>query len=868
MSASLLNQVGGSYATLLDLWRKFRLSVAVMRQGYPPTGADWKEMCVGRVDTVDTGGDRIAITGRDEGAVLLDKYIDTARTYGSGGGIAMETVIQTMLDDNNTGVTLYCPVSPSYLMNSWTQPKDRLMSALQAVADKAGFVLKYRYDSANALRLTLYQPNRTASVEDWSMGPAEYTAVPLNKIDIQGVRNFIKLRFAHPTLGTQTVIYPHMAGTGTLTAVAGAGTFSSSQAGIVQNGAVVIVAGVPYAISGFNGTTLCTLSTQPPDGTAPGVPTFSASAFTLHGTLSGAGSTTSITRFGRRDMEIDLSFATQVTDPTKAQAMADAVGPDMEFPNLEQQIETSCAWFVQLHDYGRFLANRINYDQDQLAGITSIRHDGQNGYIKTTLGGRGKPAGKYTGWRYINGAQNTTPPSSSLTFAECVAKITATSATQVTVTVTANPSSPPQQVQLVGVTGGASLASGTAAGTWVTPNGTNNVWVFNRAAINGGVGQAQFRAGNTSSFPNDDDLVSIEEQGRDTVYLAMRARVTGQTATTMTVRVAVADPYPQGAASVSIATQDSGVGSATTPASPQTVTPAATITEAAGTFVDYTVTRPVFGSGAGRVTFTASAANRTTDSDAIDVPPQDRDTQSISVRVTRISETTDQIVVRVEAITPNTAATVTVNYDGGGLTVSPATGGTFAATTSFGTTGHIDYTITRDTQGGTPRRVAFTVTAAGSIDGTDGVDVPSNSTRNRCRLKRSGVLSVSTGTNTAVGFDTEDYDVGSLHDTVTNNSRVIIPTGGGGVPWLFGGIADWANNVDATRRKVSIWKNGSLLFDGALVTAVNGDSTVTSCFWVDVPADADYYEMVVWHNAAGSVNLSIGSTRFTALTIW
>jgi hypothetical protein len=169
---------------------------------------------------------------------------------------------------------------------------------------------------------------------------------------------------------------------------------------------------------------------------------------------------------------------------------------------------------------------------------------------------------------------------------------------------------------------------------------------------------------------------------------------------------------------------------------------------------------------------------------------------------------------------------------------------------------------------GTPRHVEFTGTSVGYVDGTNGVDVQSNSTRNRCRLKRSGVLSVSTGTNTAVGFDTEDYDVGSLHDTVTNNSRVIIPTGGGGVPWLFGGIADWANNTDTTRRKVSIWKNGSLLFDGALVTAVNGDSTVTSCFWVDVPADADYYEMVVWHNAAGSVNLAIGSTRFTALTIW
>jgi hypothetical protein len=513
MAASLLNQVGGSYATLLDLWRKFRLSISVRPEGYPPTGSDWKEMCQGRVDTIDTANEQISITGRDEGAVLLDKYIDTPRAYGSVGGIAMETVLQSMLDDNlgASAPTLYTPASPGFLMNGWTQPRGNLLPALQAVADKAGFVIKYRYDSANSLRLTLYKPNRTATVEDWTLGPSEYTAITLNKIDIKGVRNFIKIKYAHSTLGVQAVIYPHMAGTGTLTALAGAGTFSSSQAGIVQNGAVVIVAGIPYSISGFSGTTTCTLNPQPPDGTSSGLPTFGASAFTLHGTLSGAGTSTSLSRFGRRDMEIDLSFDTQVNDPTKAQNMADAVGPDMEFPNLEQQFETLGAWFIQLHDYGKFLANGINYDSDQLGGITSIHTEGSNGTIKTTIGARGKPSGKYTGWRML----------------------------------------------------------GSAGGPVVPVSGT----------------------------------------------------------------------------------------------------------------------------------------------------------VALSARVLRISETATQVVVRVEVISPIVGALVTIAYDNGGLTVSPASGGTFISTTSFGTTAHIDYTITRDVYGGTPRRVTFTASAPGFIDATDGVDV-------------------------------------------------------------------------------------------------------------------------------------------------
>lgn len=403
MSASVLNQVAGSYATLLDLWRKIKVSFAVMPQGYAPTGADWKDVSEGRVDTIDTANEQIQITGRSEDAVLLDKWIDAPRQYGSVAGIAMETVLQSMLDDNlGTGVvTLYTPVSPGFLMNSWTQQKGNLMQALTAVAGLAGFVLRYRYDSANTFRLTLYKPNRTASVEDWTLGPSEYNAVTLNRIDKSGIRNFIKLRFVDPTLGTQTVIYPHMAGTGTVACTAGAATFSSSQAGIIQNGANVIIAGIAYTVSAFSGTTTCTLSSQT---TPPGVPTFAASAFTAHGTLSGAGATSSITRFGRVDMEIDLSYATQVTTGTNAQGMADAVGPDMEFPNLEQQFDAGPLWFVQLHDYGRFYANGINYDTDQLAGVTSLAFEASQGQIKCTLGARGKPAGRYTTWRALSAA--------------------------------------------------------------------------------------------------------------------------------------------------------------------------------------------------------------------------------------------------------------------------------------------------------------------------------------------------------------------------------------------------------------------------------------------------------------------------------
>jgi hypothetical protein len=67
-----------------------------------------------------------------------------------------------------------------------------------------------------------------------------------------------------------------LAGSGTLAATTGAGTFSTTQAGVIVNGSVVTVAGTNYVVSNFNGTTGCTLS---------GAPSFAAAAFTYTGSF-------------------------------------------------------------------------------------------------------------------------------------------------------------------------------------------------------------------------------------------------------------------------------------------------------------------------------------------------------------------------------------------------------------------------------------------------------------------------------------------------------------------------------------------------------------------------------------------------------
>lgn len=611
-SDSLVNRnAAGAYAPMVDIWRKFWLSTSVMPIGSTP---NWKELAQGRMDVIEIDGDKpeIRITGRGEEAVFLDCWIDQERTYGSAGGVAAETVLQQMLDDNlgtgranvgSSGYTVITSVSPSYNMKTWTQTAGSLGAALAAVAEKPGYILRFRYNASNVRELQFFKPNRTASSEDWSLGPGEYTRIPFGRINIQDIRNLAKITYADDTAGRSVVYSPK--NTGTLSCTAGAATFSVSQAAVILNGSVVVAHGVSgcFIVSAFNGTTGCTLTTV-----GGGSPTFTATNW---------GTSTSLTNYKKRvDIEMDLSRESQVTSSTGAQGFADAVVSDTQFPNLEQQIETLGFWFVQLWDYGKFLANAM-YDVDQFGGVTSIIHEMAQGTLKTTLGARGKPAGRYNQWRRM-AALTASPMSNPLSsLAQAIVKVTATTATTVTVTVTANPVVPAQQVQLVAITGSATLNSGTAIDTWVTPNGTNNIWVFNRGAINAGVGQAQFRVGNTSSSPNDDDFVGIEEQGRDTVYLIARAEVTAITATDITIRVRVADPFP--ASNVSVAYVNTGTGTVNL-TSPQVISTGITSDVTTTNFVDFIVQRGT-GTGSGRITFTATATARASDSDAVDIPP-------------------------------------------------------------------------------------------------------------------------------------------------------------------------------------------------------------------------------------------------------
>lgn len=214
----------------------------------------------------------------------------------------------------------------------------------------------------------------------------------------------------------------------------------------------------------------------------------------------------------------------------------------------------------------------------------------------------------------------------AIIYTECRITPQASSATQITVVVTATATTGTPTVQLVAITGSATLASGAGIGS-AMPSGSS--WTFNRGAALGQPGGAIFRSV-LAGAQSDDDLIEIPEQGRDTTYLTTRARVFSTSPTQVVVRVAVLDKYT--ALSASIAYTTTGVGTVS-PASPQSVTCAVGDTfpaEVVGEYVDFTVDRPAVGAGTGRIVFTASATGRVADADSVDIPAQDVGALAIS----------------------------------------------------------------------------------------------------------------------------------------------------------------------------------------------------------------------------------------------
>jgi hypothetical protein len=193
---SLNPLVSNKLTGVLALGRTFIIEAATCPLGDPPQVDEWREVFRGEVETLDLENDPIVITGRDMGGRLLRSFIETERQYGSESGVAVETILQSILTDNGTGVTLYVPTPTGVVFSAFPVPPSPVLTALRNVALKIGWDVRYRWDgNTGTFRLTLFQPPRTSTTSLWTFHHSRVKAVTRLSQSVHDVRNVVRLHY-------------------------------------------------------------------------------------------------------------------------------------------------------------------------------------------------------------------------------------------------------------------------------------------------------------------------------------------------------------------------------------------------------------------------------------------------------------------------------------------------------------------------------------------------------------------------------------------------------------------------------------------------------------------------------------------------
>lgn len=106
----------------------------------------------------------------------------------------------------------------------------------------------------------------------------------------------------------------------------------------------------------------------------------------------------SITKYGRRFMEVAEAGSSNIDTQAEAEAMADAMLADLKDPTADFEVAMPYFFPAELGDLYRFYANGIHFDSDQDLAVYSIRHTISATQAETRLQLRGKPAGQYKLW--------------------------------------------------------------------------------------------------------------------------------------------------------------------------------------------------------------------------------------------------------------------------------------------------------------------------------------------------------------------------------------------------------------------------------------------------------------------------------------
>lgn len=139
----------------------------------------------------------------------------------------------------------------------------------------------------------------------------------------------------------------------------------------------------------------------------------------------------------------------------------------------------------------------------------------------------------------------------------------------------------------------------------------------------------------------------------------------------------------------------------------------------------------------------------------------------------------------------------------------------------------------------------------GSIGATELATVPV------VRVFHNANQSIADAATTALAFNSERYDTDTMHDTVTNNSRITIKTAG---KYAIGVVLEWAAN--ATGERLVLLKANGASYIGAISQQAVSVASIPTRQNLVVDWDFsvnDYIEVEVRQVSGGALNVVSGS---------
>lgn len=123
----------------------------------------------------------------------------------------------------------------------------------------------------------------------------------------------------------------------------------------------------------------------------------------------------------------------------------------------------------------------------------------------------------------------------------------------------------------------------------------------------------------------------------------------------------------------------------------------------------------------------------------------------------------------------------------------------------------------------------------------------------RCRVTNTAAQTIVNNTRTALTFDTETVDVGGMHSTSSNTSRLTVPSGGQGL-YVIGGACEFVANATGIR-DIELRINGSVYFAGSQIASAGASATTLMNVTGVYPlVDGDYVELTVVQTSGGNLN--------------